>query len=177
MNTPSWLDPRFLSALLIGAAALSILHLEWSFGFAAAGFVGLIFLAVILAAVVSLLWGFFTRRRIGLLIGTYLLVLVVFQVLVVHEIDITRKAESFRRGDMIATALSSFRTEHARYPNSLAELVPRYLSEIPNTAMAALHVVPFHYTLSDKEGFELSFPAPRWLTCYRNESLSWACND
>jgi hypothetical protein len=177
VNTIRWSDPRLLSALLVGAAALSIVHLEWSFGFAAAGFFGLVFIAVILAAVGSFLWGYFARRRIGLVIGAYLLLLVAFQVLVVHEIGISRKAESLRRGDMIAAALSSFRAEHDRYPDSLPELVPKYLPEIPNTAMAALHEVHFHYRLSDQGGFELSFPAPKWLTCYRNESIPWACND
>lgn len=165
-----------LLALLVGTAALSIAQLEWSFGVMAAGLLGLAWVSIVLAAIGSLCWGLFARRRTGLFAGAGLLLSLVLHVLVVRAVGTRRKAESIRRGDTIAAALSSFRAEYDRYPDSLPELVPKYLPEIPMTAMAALRQIPFHYRVGD-QGFELGFPAPAWLVCYRTESASWACDD
>ena len=173
-----WYDPRLLIAAVVVSAALVFIDIEWSFDYGASGLLGFVWALMPLAAVASLVWGLSARRRTGLIVGGYLLVMFAVVLLVPHEMVSARKAESIQFGDKIAAALSSFSEEHDYYPESLADLVPKYLAEIPTTGMGVLHDVPFRYRLSDEEGFSLSFPAPRWIDCfYRLESVSWVCND
>lgn len=177
MSTLRWIDPRLVPALVISTTAFSVAYLEWSFGVGAAALLGLTQISFTAFGIGALLWGFLGRRRTMLIAGVYSLALVVLTTLVVRVEGTHRKAESFRRGDAIVTALSSFRAEHNRYPDSLRELVPKYLTEIPHSSMSALYEIPFTYRLKGTRGFGLAFPAPAWLICQRTESTPWACND
>ncbi len=171
-------DPRFLVPAVLGPAALMFIDIEWSFDYGASGLIGFVWVSMLLAGVATLTWGLLARRRTGLIVGAYLLLMFGVVFVVPGELGAERKAKSIHVGDKIASALSSFSAEHDHYPASLADLVPKYLSEIPTTGMGVLHDVPFRYRLSDAQGYSLSFPAPRWIDCfYRLESVSWVCND
>lgn len=167
----------WFAGTIVGTAVFSIVGLEFSFGVEATALLGLVSVIVPLIAVILLVWGVFARRRIGIVSGMCLLLVLAGSFVLIREIDERRKAESMRRGDGIFTALSSFRKERGRYPSSLEELVPEFLPRIPSSAAAVLRDVPFHYRQSDRDGFELTFPAPAWLVCHRTESTSWACDD
>jgi hypothetical protein len=162
---------------VFGAVGCAVGYLEWSFSYVTAGLIGLVWLSISMTAVVLVARGLVSRRRLATLSGVGLVLVLAVSLLLVRKVDTRRKAESMHRGDAIVAALSSFRAERGRYPGSLAELSPKFLHRIPSTASAALHDVPFQYRLSDRDGFELSFPASAWLVCHRAASTTWACDD
>jgi hypothetical protein len=177
LSSLRWSHASWAAGLVAGIAVFSTAYLEWSFGFVATALIGLAAAACVLTAVAALIWGVLARRRIGLVSGASVLLVLAVSLALVREIDRRRKTESMRRGDTIFAALSSFRTDRGHYPNSLKELVPEFLPNVPSSAGAVLRDVPFHYRVSDRDGFDLGFPAPAWRVCHRTESTPWACVD
>ena len=86
-------------------------------------------------------------------------------------------AESKITGDRVVDALVSYHAREGHLPERLSDLEPVYLERVPDTALGLVQPVPFVYAPDARDGFHLSFPAPRWLTCSRSLSQDWRCND
>jgi type II secretory pathway pseudopilin PulG len=50
-----------------------------------------------------------------------------------------------KRSARLITALDSYRQQHGRFPDSLAQLGPRYLPRVPTTALGLWRPRPFQY--------------------------------
>jgi hypothetical protein len=48
-----------------------------------------------------------------------------------------------RRAERIISALAAYKQQRGRYPDSLAQLAPRYLPRVPSTAEGLLQPQPF----------------------------------
>lgn len=66
-----------------------------------------------------------------------------------------------RRRAQVVAALEAYRQQHSRYPDSLAQLVPRYLPGPATTARGLLHPRPFFYQShrAPTGGYFLSYDA------------------
>jgi len=163
--------------MLCGSVAMAVVNLEWSYEFLALVFIALVVVLSLLISVALLIWGILSRRGTRRFVGLCLLISIATYFLIVDRVGTKRMDETFRRGDEIVVALSAFRTRHERYPDSLPQLVPQYLSKIPCSAIRALVDHPFYYQISDVGGFELGFKAAIGGKCRRSESKAWECGD
>lgn len=89
-----------------------------------------------------------------------------------------RADEGRLRGDEIAQAIERFRKEHERLPESMSELVPRYLAELPPDCRKGAEGVSFCYRLVEKSDFELEFTyyGPGINSCRRRTNSYWICS-
>ncbi|MHC4443204.1 MAG: hypothetical protein ACYTF1_08570 [Planctomycetota bacterium] len=63
-----------------------------------------------------------------------------------------RNKTEYDNGQLIALALAAYHREHSRYPNSLVQLVPQYISSLPDDPFVNK---PFCYRLDDRDGYVL----------------------
>src|SRR5262249_24905908 len=73
-----------------------------------------------------------------------------------------------QRGDVLVAAIERYRGDHGRYPDALADLLPRYVQTIPRTCMCWIGG-RFWYghwpsPINGKERFRLWYGAPMGVT-------------
>ena len=179
MRSIAWLDLRVVAATILATAALTLAHLELSFGFRASGLLGIVLVVALLAALVAL--GVAVSRRSGgaIVVASYAILGIVCSIILGSSIARAQRRHSFQRGDSIATALTAFHDEAHHYPGSLSELVPRHLEAVPARAMGVFRRMEFQYSLEPSSGdYLLAFEAPVWTVCHRTaSSAGWACDD
>lgn len=79
-------------------------------------------------------------------------------------------ASNMALGDHVAAALDEHWGAHRSYPDSLKQLVPDYLEEVPTPSAGVLASVPFFYTPSEQEGgFVIGFWATRGFAAMRSK--------
>ncbi len=75
-------------------------------------------------------------------------------------------------GTPIISAILDYEKDNLQWPNALADLVPKYLGEIPNTTKDS----DFGYMLSDEYVFTVSFSLDDQLGCFYIGRLKiWEC--
>lgn len=57
----------------------------------------------------------------------------------------------------IIQGLEQYKVENGKYPNQLYDLIPKYLSNIPNSMMGCLDV-PYQYDILKDGNYSISFP-------------------
>ena len=79
-------------------------------------------------------------------------------------------------GDSIIQKIEAFYSEHGKYPDSLEDLIPKYLDEVPVT----INGDPFRYQLNQVNIYILSFKVVRHdlpTSCgYLRNIETWDCS-
>lgn len=166
-----------LSVLVSTTAILVVAHLE-SFGFAATVLCAMLHLGTLglglLLLVVDAIRANARHRRIG----SSLLVGALAAIAATSLIHRRQRDRSEATGDAVCTALDAWRDRHGQYPDSLEELVPALLPNVPTSAMGLWSTIPFRYW-RDAAGndYSLAFDSPAWIVCERGRSRPWRCDD
>jgi hypothetical protein len=81
-----------------------------------------------------------------------------------------------QRGDEVVAALEAYQKEHGRYPTSLPELQPQYISEIPALQNNPHAHFRFYYNRS-VSGYKLGFFGAN-LHCVKDQTSErgWTCS-
>ena len=76
-------------------------------------------------------------------------------------------ATSHNRGEHIVRQLEAYHAHEGRYPDSLTQLVPRYLPKVPSTATSLFTQRPYNYRLSpEPKDAAKQRPDAYWLNYY-----------
>ena len=79
-------------------------------------------------------------------------------------------AHNMALGDQVATALDEHWGVHGSYPDTLMQLVPEYLEDVPTASVGVLASVPFWYMSSEREGgFVIGYEALRGIAAMRDK--------
>ncbi len=84
--------------------------------------------------------------------------------------------ETLLRANLIITALNKHYSNNMNYPMILEELVPKYISSIPPTAMGIISTHQFNYEKESLE-FRLSFEATDGIHCKFTPNNDLLCDD
>lgn len=166
-----------LTVLLPTFVILVVVDFE-SFGFVTTALSGLVQMLVLLLGLILIASGAIrskpNHRRIGasLLIG-FVTALGTF--LPIHR---SKQERSKATGDAVCAALDAWHNRHGRYPETLQELVPELLPNVPTSAMGLWSTIPFRYR-RDAAGddYSLAFDSPAWIVCERGRRRPWRCDD
>lgn len=166
-----------LTVFVATTAILVVANLE-SFGFAASGLTGLLHLSTLglglLMLVVGAIRANARQRRLGaaMLLGAIAAIVAVF---LIHR---SQQLRSKASGDAVCAALDAWHQQHGRHPDTLQELVPAFLPNVPTSAMGIWSTIPFRYQ-RDAAGddYSLAFDSPAWIVCERGRRRPWRCDD
>ena len=154
---------------LLGVIVLSALGTAENFEFLPFG----IFIVSIVGAVISLMFALFTRRYrtarlFGLLIAISLLA-ATFDVIIADR----QRENTEQTASQVIAAIERYRAAHGALPESLNQLVPGQLAELPT----ARNGRPFWFEGSLKN-FSLSFSMPFLLVrSYDSKTKKWSTHD
>jgi hypothetical protein len=73
-----------------------------------------------------------------------------------------------KNAEIILVALSEYHEEYRSFPESLQDLIPRYIQSIPETQQGRV----YEYYLSEIDGYILCFDQ----CCYLYEDQLWDCS-
>jgi len=69
-----------------------------------------------------------------------------------------------KRGDLIISALSEYHKSEGKYPDSLKELIPQYIDELPSEKMEGIRHHDFEYVVASEDssfkGYKVSVYTP-----------------
>jgi hypothetical protein len=80
---------------------------------------------------------------------------------------------SIKNGNIIVQAIERFNLENQRYPNSLPELVPKYLDNIPRTKMFWKGEDYNYYLENDKINLEFRYNGVIGIMYYDFKKGNW----
>lgn len=166
-----------LTGLVLTTAILVVAHLE-SFSFAVAGLSALLHLATLGLGLLLLVAGAIRANVRHRRIGSLLLVGTLAAIAVTVPVHRSQQEHSLATGNAVCTALDAWRDRHGQYPDSLQELVPAHLPNVPTSAMGLWSTIPFRYQ-RDAAGddYSLAFDSPAWIVCERGRRRPWRCDD
>jgi hypothetical protein len=166
-----------LTVFVATTAILVVVHLE-SFGFVASGLTGLLHLATLGLGLLLLVAGAIRANARLRSVGAAMLLGAIAAIVAMGLIHRSQQARSKTSGDAVCAALDAWHEQHGRYPDTLQELVPAFLSNVPTSAMGVWSTIPFRYQ-RDAAGndYSLAFDSPAWIVCERGRSRPWRCDD
>jgi hypothetical protein len=166
-----------LTVFVATTAILVVVYLE-SFGFVASGLTGLLHLATLGLGLLLLVAGAIRANARLRSVGAAMLLGAIAAIVAMRLIHRSQQARSKASGDAVCAALDAWHEQHGRYPDTLQELVPAFLSNVPTSAMGVWSTIPFRYQ-RDAAGddYSLAFDSPAWIVCERGRSRPWRCDD
>ena len=166
-----------LTVLLPTFAILVVADFE-AFGFVASGLTGLLQLLALVLGLILIASGAIRSNPNHRRIGASLLIGFVAAFGTFVPIHRSKQERSKATGDTVCAALDAWRNRHGRYPETLQELVPECLANVPTTAMGLWSTIPFRYRCNDAgDDYSLAFNSPGWIVCARSRTRSWVCDD
>lgn len=158
-------------------AILVVAHIE-SFGFVTSGLCAMLHFATLGLGLLLLVAGAIRANARDRRIGSSLFVGALAAIAATIVIHHSQQDRSKATGDAVCTALDAWRDRHGQYPDSLQELVPAFLPNVPTSAMGLWSTIPFRYQ-RDAAGddYSLAFDSPAWIVCERGRRRPWRCDD
>ena len=103
-------------------------------------------------------------------------ILVILSIGVARSINRMQKEEAILNAQPLLAAIERFHQEHRRYPESIAQVVPRLLDAAPRPRFG-FGLESYRY--SEKDGtFSVAFDLPDWEVCeYDLARRSWHVSD
>lgn len=167
----------FLAIVLPTFAILAFPSFE-SFGFVATALTGLLDMLVLILGVSLIASGALRSKQQHLRIGAALLVGAVAAIGTSNPINRSKQERSKATGDAVCAALDAWHNRHGRYPETLQELVPELLPNVPTSAMGLWSTIPFRYRRdASGDDYSLAFDSPAWIVCERGRRRPWRCDD
>ncbi len=120
------------------------------------------------------------QKRKKLFIQCVIISLSLFLATIVsNQINKKKLGESQEIAGNIIDALEEYKKKEWVYPNSLAQLIPKLIAEIPKANVGLINRQEFFYqTLDNKEKFELGFPYVASMASYYDSELrEWEVDD
>lgn len=156
--------PSMMKHTIIAILTFSMLlvwNLDFAYGLVGTSLLSLSYL-VILLLLASLLLASICRKKIKAL-----LILLMYLAAVLLSLPASTALESFKtqntekRGQTIISAIEKYRKARGKYPESLSELVPNYLDDVPKPDIGLLISQSFGYEVDrDRDTYNLYFVRP-----------------
>ena len=139
--------------------------------------------AVLTALLVAIVFAFLNRRptasaRAGALrvaVGALILVAILGSAQIAASMQRhTRDVTALR----VLDALEAYKKDHATYPDSLDELVPKYLAEVPRPEIGLIRDEDDRFSYSNYgDSYALEFASVLWVQCQYSPPYEFAASD
>lgn len=166
-----------LTVFVATTAILVVASIE-SFSYAATALFGLLHFATLGLGLLLLIAGAIRANARQRGVGAAMLLGAIAAIVAMAPIHRSKQARSKASGDAVCAALDAWHEQHGRYPDTLQELVPTLLPNVPTSAMGLWSTVPFRYQRhAAGDDYSLAFDSPAWIVCERGRRRPWRCDD
>jgi hypothetical protein len=152
------------------------LHVFGTYSFSGTAFLGLVILLAGLLFVIYIITALVTRSRSALKVAISLFITVAIAIFCGNWVNDYFREQSFKKAEEIAKSLETYYNDKSYYPETLDQLFPVYMDEIPKPWMG-LDEGQYIYK-KNGEYYSITFSLPAWmLASYNSREKSWTIND
>ena len=158
---------------------LFIAQVDLTFGFIATGILGVFCLFAAVTIVTVVIIAILKKNKKKVIRCSIVAISLILAIIASNIINKVKLEASQDTASSIILAIENFNREKGNYPNSLNELTPSFLEEIPKPHVGFINKQKFHYNKSsDKEKYILGFRYAAWMfSQYDSELGEWVVDD